>query len=162
MRQGLELEDEQGRQRGALGLEFRLAFQDQQRLFHREPTGVVLGLGDDVSLERREVVADPRHGGPHQPEHLDLRAKEGDGQRQPGRREQLFPDPRQDILGWQPVDEPLAEGVEEIRLLDIFLAIQDGHRLPPHGDVETVADPAGVPQRPREPGSINSGTGKSR
>ena len=81
----------------------------------------------DVGLERREVMADPRHGRPHQAGALDLGVQERDGQRQLGRREQLLADPRQDLLRRQPVDQALAEGVEEIRLLDVFLALEHGH-----------------------------------
>ena len=81
-----------------------------------------------MGLERREVMADPCHGRRHQAGSLDLGGEERDGQRQPGRREQLLADPRQDVLRRQAVDQPLAEGVEEIRLLDVLLAIEHGHR----------------------------------
>ena len=81
-----------------------------------------------MGLERREIVVDPLHGRPHLagPFHLDV--QERDSQGELGRRQQLLADPRQDLLRRQPVDEPLAKRVEEIRLLDVFLALEHGHR----------------------------------
>ena len=53
--------------------------------------------------------------------------EERDRHRQPRGREQLLADAGQDILRGQAVEEPFAEGLEEIRLLDVFLAIEHGH-----------------------------------
>ena len=80
-------------ERGVLGLVLGLALEDQEGLFHREPARGDLGLADDVGLEGREVVADPRHRRRHQAGSLDLGVQERDGQGQLGGREQLLADP---------------------------------------------------------------------
>ena len=72
-------------------------------------------------------MADPRHRRPHQARLLHLGVEERDRQGQLGRREQLLADPREDLLRRQPVDQALAKGVEEVRLLDVFFALEHGH-----------------------------------
>ena len=64
---------------------------------------------------------------------LELGDEELHGVGQPGAGKHLLVDACEDVLGRQVVGEPFAEGAEEVRLLDVLLAVEDrcgGHVHP--------------------------------
>ena len=87
--------------------------------------------------------------GPIWPLAFELDVQKRDGHRQLGRREQLLADSRQDVLRRQPVNQSLAERMEEIRLLDILLALEHRHRKTPRA---VRQPPSAVPQTTAEDG----------
>src|SRR5262249_24327031 len=109
----------------------------------------------------------------HQPAQLDLGLDEPDGHRQAGGREQLLPDPGEDLLRRLAVEQPLAECAEEVCLLDVLLPVEDGHEgsspvgagLRPGGPRASRARgrrPPIVLERPPHQAGVPSGTWSSR
>ncbi len=72
-------------------------------------------------------MAHPGHRGADQAGELRLGVHVGDGHRQAGRREQFLADGGQDVLRGDAVEQAFAEGVEEVGLLDVLLAVEHRH-----------------------------------
>ena len=64
---------------------------------------------------------------------LQLRPQKIDGDRQPGRREDLLGKMFENGLRRHPLGEPFAQGPEEVRLFDVLFAIQHRGERECHG-----------------------------
>ena len=105
-----------------------IAEQEQGRL-HAEAQPLALGLAHDECLEGGEVVAQAGEAGREQAGVFQLGGEEADGQGQARGGEDFLADAREHVLGGDVVRQPLAPGPEEVGLLDVLLAVQDGaHR----------------------------------
>src|SRR5262249_18441723 len=86
----------------------------------------VLGRGDEDRLKRREVVPEPLEAAGQEAAVLDLGGEELDRHGQAGGGQDLLVEAGEDLLGGQVFGDALAEGSEEVRLLDVLLPVEDG------------------------------------
>lgn len=135
--------------------EVRLAGQDFEGHELVEPRLCFLfRLPHDEGLERSEVMLQPSHPVADSALQQDFASQEINRHGQLGRAENLFLDRRENLLRRNALAQPLGEDAEEVRLLDVFLAVQKGSRhvslcsvrpefrkaaiVTPDGDIETT------------------------
>jgi hypothetical protein len=85
---------------------------------------IVLGLGHDEALERREVMRQPFHRRREAAEVPQLGQHEVDRHRQLGRGEDLFANAVEDFLGGHVLPQPRPQHLKEMHLLDVFFTRQ--------------------------------------
>ena len=122
--QRLELINEQPSLRRRSRQVLSLAFQHQQAQIDAEAIVLLFGLLHDERLEGREIVRQQAKAARQQPGVLDLRGQELHRHRQMRRRQDLLVNLAQDLLGRHFLLDPLPQGAKEVRLLDVFLAVQ--------------------------------------
>ena len=107
--EALELIEEDALRRGPFGTVRSLSLQDLERHADIESALFTFGLGDHECLKWREVVRQLRHRRRKYSVKLQLGRQEFHRHRQPGRRQNFFLDPNQQILRGHILPQALAE-----------------------------------------------------
>lgn len=138
--------------RGIVRTEFRLARQYFECHELIEPRlRFLFRLPHDEGLERSEVMIQPSHPVADPTLQQDFAPQEINRHRQLGRAENLLLDGRENLLRRNILAQPFGEDAEEVRLLDVFLAVQKRSRHVSLGSARPVIPQSATLRQSRSP-----------